>query len=1036
MPKQACCCNPVGRHVAVACRYYGRSTIFSLNGDVGATSGAGSSGSSGGSGRSGGSGGSNNIVTGIEYGYGGEDGFLTVTGGVQKFFAWGPAEPGFGNDGSGFAHRGPVRWNAEIKQFDSTRDVILLSRSGGGSSQYEYDEDEPKGGHSALLQTRVKASLALKGFAGIGGDKFSGGMPTLIGDNVQFERESTIVGGGAGGGGGNNGRGGYGGISSGYRGDGLYGGFGGNQSSPGTAGGSGAFAGSGVIGGSGGNAGGGGGGGRYAGGGGDRGSGGGGGASKWPQGGEEESTKYSEDASDLGPGGICDPFLNFYPLDTGAPIWQAGMGGGANTISDAEGEAGGGSSTNFVGFGYDYNPFKQGIPGIINAIWVDKYCPCELAGSGSSGASGNQEISLNSEGSQNESAASSSEELPSKMYICLNDAQYQVLENFKDPENPDLDVSHPRFTLDGEVYVYVGVCVNAYCSSVRLVEGTPTNLAKTDLGGNGAASFNGTYNDCCDTMICSKYCRIPQADCYGCRCSTTCPPESRPKYCCEGLDSKPDEYWSISEGWLWRCQKIKKFWYPFGIKPTDTLPPTNEIIINDTFVNGPFEKGCLPVTSSGLTGEALSDFINGICFPENSNIDCTDYLGWNSSKCNITLPFKYWEGKQVWPISINAGLCLKFEDYQRYAFSTGLPVNCDCLPSDIFSCVSVGCNRDTEEYSFSFSTCDLTPSFFGTYFGGKVGGCRSPNNPNGNVLCNVEQSYNNLNREGTCREVLGMTITIPRCHPDPANPQITDPLKYVVDSTTIGNSIFNFERDVGWFDLCEKRIVGYGTLGEFASKMQSGLQMDIQINVNEPRLWLSKRPYKRPCDGVEYLIQSDYCSRMQVTETVGEAIVEFYFIPYGQYYQVSAAVSAPNYGSARKYSGDSPVCNTEACECTANKSFEIDSYNSAANEFSYFSEAYYLFEHESGDPPSLVKGEFQITPEFGNNPDQGISVLPADLAESICPNAPETVGGGGRAIRPKSDCITQTIGDFPLCEQTNTVETNVCRGDFLSISYG
>lgn len=1036
MPKQACCCNPVGRHIAVACRYYGRSVVYSLNGDVGVT--AGSPGSSGASGSTGGS--TSTLVTGIDYGYGGPDGFSTVTGGIQKFFGWtsyGDSfgnEPIFGSDMSGYAHRGPVKWVAEIKQFDTTRDVILLSRSGGGSSQYEWDEAEPKGGHSALLQTRVKASLALEGFAGIGGNNYIGGLPSIMGEQLDGNDDPTIVGGGAGGGGGSDARGGYGGIIYGYRGDGSFGGYGGGQNSAGLAGGPSAFNGGTLYGGSGANDGGGGGGGRYAGGGGDEGSGGGGGASKWPSGSSFDDVNYSEDASDRGPGGVCDPFINYYPLDTLAYGWHAGMGGGANVVFDLEADQNLNSSTRFLGFGYDYNPFKQGIPGVITAIWVDKYCPCsEISG----GETGGQGVELGAQ-EETEQTSNSSTELPSKMYICLTDEQYQVLENFKDPENQDLGVPHPRFTLDGEVYVYVGVCVNSYCPSIRLVEGTPTNLAKTDLGGGGAASFSVTYNDCCDVMICGRYCKLPQADCYSCRCFDTCPTDfSKPKYCCENLDEKPDEYWSISEGWLWRCKKRKKFWYPFGITPEDTLPPNNELTFDGMAVNGPFEKGCLPVTATGLSGNTLQEFINSNCFPPNPQLNCTDYLGWNSEPCNKFLPPKNWGGKLVWPISINADLCVDLKDYQRYAYSTSLPVDCTCIPTDVVSCVNVGCNKQSKNYSFSFSECDLIPAFGGGYYGFKTGGCVR-DFPIGQIQCEVEQVNNMFNTRDTiiCREVLGLTLRIPRCHPDPENPQITDPLKNggiegIGPSTSTPGPI-----GLGWIYTCEKRVTGYGTLGEFVSALQDGLQLDLDLTVNEPRLWLSARPYTVPCTGTETTLPADLLHRIQITETLDYRIIEYYFAPVGLHFAIDGRIYNTDFTSFPKYLGDDPACNP-ACECQTGKSYEVDFERSGVSRYSYFAGPYYLFENANGETPTpLVRGEYVTSPEFGNSPDNGFVEMPYALREQICPPNPDAVFGGGLAIRSKASCMTVTIGDFPFCEATASFENNICYPDFLEITYG
>jgi len=1030
MPKQACCCNPVGRHIAIACRYYGRSVIYSLNGDVGATSGAaGASGSTGGS--------TNNLITGIEYGYGGDDGFIGITSGIQKFFGWTAQEPAFGNDQSGYIHRGPVKWTVDIKQFDTTRDVVLLSRSGGGGSQYEYDEAEPKGGHSALLQSRVKASLALEGFAGIGGNNFSGGLPTIASENLAEISEPSIVGGGAGGAGGAESRGGYGGITYGYRGDGSFGGYGGSQTSPGLAGGPSAFAGVTLFGGSGANDGGGGGGGRYAGGGGDKGSGGGGGASKWPtdQGGSSfDDVNYSEDASDRGPGGVCDPFINYYPLDTLVYGWHAGMGGGANVIFDSEADQNLNSSTRFLGFGYDYNPFKQGIPGIITAIWVDKYCPCSEIADGATGGTGGIANTTNQNEEESTQTSNSSTELPAKMYICLTDEQYQVLENFKDPENEELNVPHPRFTLNGESYIYVGVCVNSYCPSIRLVEGTPTNLAKTDLGGNGAASFNGTYNDCCDVMICSRYCKIPEADCYSCRCNTTCITDfSKPKYCCENLDEKPDQYWSKSEGWLWWCRKVKKFWYPFGVTPEDTLPATNELSIDGMLVNGPFEKGCLPITATGLCGSTLEAFINSNCFPENPNLNCSEYIGsfTPDHPCRADLPKKQWDGKVLWPINVNADICANLETVPLYAFSTSLPVDCSCAETESVLCAQLGCPEETN-YTFSFQECDFT-AIEGGYYAIKRSGC-STTFTGPTSRCEIFYSLIPINGRFTnlCKEVLGMTIRIPRCHPDPNNPQIGDTPKYGIPG--IGNAVTFPQSTLGFITICEKTVQGYGTLGEFVSELTSNMQSDIEITVNEPRLWLSRRPKLDSCNNtipVENFWPSDLVSRVKITETLDFQILEYFFIPAAYIFQVDANVNVTPSGNYREYLGDDPVCNPD-CLCQSEKSFQQAWAASTSSRYSYFSSVYYLYENSSGAPPDLVRGIFQSSPEFGNSPDNGFSVLPPFISESCEIPVSDVLG---LAIRSKSSCATFTVGSFPDCNITSTIENNSCYPDFLNITF-
>jgi hypothetical protein len=278
-----------------------------------------------------------------------------------------------------------------------------------------------------------------------------------------------------------------------------------------------------------------------------------------------------------------------------------------------------------------------------------------------------------------------------------------------------------------------------------------------------------------------------------------------------------------------------------------------------------------------------------------------------------------------------------------------------------------------------------------------------------------------------------MTIRIPRCHPDPNNPQIEDSPKYGIPS--VGNAYGAFPSEQGWFELCEKRITGYGTLGDFVSVITNNLQSDIEIIVNEPRLWLSKRPYIRPCDEFEESLPPDLVYRIKITETLDYQILEYYFIPMGYYFQIDAKVLVNQVVNFPKWLGDDIVCNP-ACQCQTGKSYEVDFERSDGSRYSYFSEPYYLFENSGGELPTLVRGEYQTSFEYGNGPDVGLSVMPDQLKEQICPVNPDSIFGAGIAIRSKASCMKVTIGDFPLCETTQTLEPNICYADFLEITYG
>jgi hypothetical protein len=440
----------------------------------------------------------------------------------------------------------------------------------------------------------------------------------------------------------------------------------------------------------------------------------------------------------------------------------------------------------------------------------------------------------------------------------------------------------------------------------------------------------------------------------------------------------------------------------------------------------------LPVTASGLSGATLQAFLDENCFPQNPNLNCSEYDGsfTPDHPCRADLPKKQWGGKFVWPVTVNASVCSKLETVTRYTWS---PDTCECVVLDTQDCCVQGCQEETQ-YSQSFDVCELIPAFGGGRFGQKTFCNISPITGRGAETYTVEIGAQEINgRQGhRCREVLGMVVTIPKCHLDPENPQITDPPKYGIPG--VGNSFNLPQSDLGFMLICEKYVQGYGTLGDFVGAITANMQSDIQITVEEPRLWLSKRPQIDECSGEEYLRPSDLLSRIQITETLDSQILEYYFIPTGYVFQVDAQVDILPALTERKYEGDSPVCNP-FCECQSGKVFKLPSEAFGnSSKFSYFSNVYYLYENESGETPTLFRGEFQQSPEFGNSPDNGYVVAPPSVVDDCeFPPIPNLIG---LAIRSKSSCITYTTGEFPECNITSTVEENSCYADFLNISFG
>jgi len=850
MPKKACCCDPKGRHVAVACRYYGGHALRYVV--DGATASAGFSGSSG------------------APRYVGPDGFTVKDSGYQRLFGlttgvFDPSGP-FGADPLGTLIRGPYTWNVDIKQFDTTRDVVLLTRSGGGSSQYEYDEpnDPPKGGHSALLQTRVKASLNIEGFVGAGGTGFGGGQGSAVGEilNNPFN-PNTVAGGGAGGG--VLGRGGHGGITNGITGFGSEGGGAGSQTAGGCAGGIGACSGTEFLGGTGASDSGWGAGGRYSGGGGASKSGGGGAASKWPSSLPNFSDiNYSEPGSDRGPGGICDPFMVYYNVvgEITSTV-HPGMGGGANLVVDPVLNPGAGNPTQFIGFANDYNPLKEGIPGIVRAIWVDKYCPCD----------------------------DEKTDLPDKMYVCLTDTQYSIIQEFLD-NSPD-EFTLPKFELDGETYIYFGICRNAYCSTMRLVDGDPTNLRLTSIvpgfnDGNGIL-----MNDCCKTIIAYPICKIQTPNCYDCNNCYACVPSFKLKYCCEGVDDKPDLYWSIYEGFLWQAVKTN-FWFPFGKKPEDTLSAAVVREIGPGLGGNPFfaaaaangfEKVCLNVGGTGSALIVAAELCDGI----SEDGDCDIYglslfVPSNQQHPCIIEVGDRWEypHPQYLPLSITITSTVCGKSKLMPIFGSNL-LDCECYELGVQCLNETDClepNDVTVRYN---SFCSSSP----VVVSGVLQECLG-----GGAISAINAGFGGDITE-YMNPILGMTITIPKC------PGTDNPVTSAVSLLTMcGRRI----RELNEFGL---------NLGTVASIMNNN-PFGISYVANEPNIFIRARYGAEVCPEVQDLTIPPAPEDMQVsiinTETPTAFIQQWYYKPRTYLY----AYEITSQGRA---GSNTQICSGSPCEC-------------------------------------------------------------------------------------------------------------------------
>lgn len=995
--KSSCCCTALGQHIAVACRYYGTSAVFSLPGDGTEISN----------------------LSGI--GYAGPDGFTPVTGGIQKLFGKtsyiDTQGGGFGSQGgqgvTGFVVRGPWYWDndAKIINFDDTRDVVILSRSGGGSSQFSYTEGgKPKGGNSALLQSRIKSSLLTEVLVGTGGNNYLGGFATVLGNGVS-QHSYDIIGGGAGGGGGIKGNGGHGGVCFGLPGLGSNPGQGGTPIHGGCAGGSDAQDGKFLFGGTGAILSGGGGGGKYGGGGGSNQSGGGGGSSKYDSSIQPNSSGisadyiFSENGSDSGPGGICDPFITglYYP-NISIVQFHAGLGGGVSNIPNGW-------------IKETYNPFKFGLPGIVTAVWIDKYCPCELSGVSAGGnTSGSTADVANF---TNTTTDNSSTKLPSKLYICLTDDQYQVIKDYADQNS--LAPYDIRFTIENETYIYLGRCSGAYCSSVRSVTEMPTNLSFAAYYNENSPAI--TKHGCCEAILCRPLCRASQtvANCFNCRCVTGAENilcninQPVAKYCCNDVGT--DSYYSISDGWLWECSKAYEFWYDFGKKPEENPFNDSRGIISN------YEKGCLPVTLDATTStqDEISQFIENNCFSNSTqNIeDCKNYAF--GASCYIKIN-RQWGGSLFWDANISGNFCFTDTGKQLY---NNIPNTCDCTEGNYLNCIQDGCVSTPANYNASVSKCEL---FFNGGVAFKSDGCKIEGQTNKAIL--FSYAFTAYPYEAD-QDYLGLIVSSPRCHPNKDDPQITDPVLY--DGPSISQTNFPHYAE-GGIATCEKDVSGYGSLSDFISVLSENTKLPLTYEIVR-NFWISGRPTINTCNSEKSppIAAADRFTRVEIVETLDTRIYRYYFKP--AFYRFTAysnmSISSSSYGYGTKYQ-NGIVCN-DACICVNGKTYEFQVL-STKNTNTYFSAPYYLYQNSAGQVPTMVAGTF-VPNEF--DPYSGGAIDPFDL------NPFFTLPDGSASI-PHSDCINRTpdnnglppSNQHPCDREIQKTLDNYCVGNLLTINIG
>jgi hypothetical protein len=648
------------------------------------------------------------------------------------------------------------------------------------------------------------------------------------------------------------------------------GGFG-TQTQGGTAGGPDAFSGTEYQGGCGAPQSGGGGGGRYSGGGGSEQSGGGGAASKWPDVGsylygDKGDVNYSKDGSDRGPGGICDPFIPYCGVtgDSLNSLAHCGMGGGANLVPDSPLGVGPGSQTAFLGFGNDFNPKKEGVPGVVAAIWVDKYCPCQ-----------------GSTFDVSETGPPYKSDLPSKMYICLSDTQYSVLE---EAMNADGLGFLPKFDLDGETYIYFGQCVNSYCDNIRLVEGTPTNVRLTDLN---SAQYNGPgdaifLNDCCKTHLCIPICPIGQANCFTCNNCYNCVTNLKAKYCCENVDDKPNSYWSIHENYLWVCSKTN-FWLPFGVFPEQPFPSGVVLPNFGSYGYGNYEKACLPVNGD-LANEPIP-----YEYCQSDLEDCGPYLsnsppGINNRNhpCHVQVG-TLWEypHPEYLPISmtINATVCGRA---QLVPITSWMGEGCECQIVQYQCLCGTDCLEPNELQKTYTSFCDTSGTL----------------NSNGYdcinssfYIPNVDRSIEVYNISDLMNPILGMRITIPKC---PQTGQLV---------TT----------EVGLTSLCGKRVSalnGFGLdLGTIANAMNAN-PLGVIWQAVQPDIWVTDRIGAIACIPNAPAPSGDEQTGIVVTQTATQEIRDYYFRPTTYLYKIQVFADSC-------VGSNTQICNGAPCECNS-----------------------------------------------------------------------------------------------------------------------
>ena len=418
--------------------------------------------------------------------------------------------------------------------FDSTRTIAYMMRGGGGAGN-----SVGQGGNGAYGEYRQVASLSVKFRPGAGG---TAGQTTLInttqlphagggqgyvaagfgGGGSVLSNTSTTTGGkkvAGGGGAGKENNGGHGGTYNGITGSGIYGGGAASQTTVGSAGtntfnttagsvtkgGRGAYTTSPLVG-----HGGGGGGGNFGGGGGGatfgsslsqviNGGGGGGGSSTI----DSTSTNFIE-GSDNGSGALCNPYMTY-----------SGLGGRRTTKAGVT------------------NSSFRGQNGSVVYYFIDRYCLCD--------------------GENNEN-------FPSKLFLCLSKDQYDFILNQAGEYPGDaFDPYQLHFTLNNERYILIGNpnsgfdnC-NEICESNFTESGTPENVY-------WGAVVEGQGPACCEIIRCFRYCSTTET-CDTCSSGFGC--DNLSYYCCDDVQDKPDEYWSLQGNYVYKCIKTNA-WINFG----------------------------------------------------------------------------------------------------------------------------------------------------------------------------------------------------------------------------------------------------------------------------------------------------------------------------------------------------------------------------------------------------------------------------------------------------------------------------------------